>query len=320
MKRGEKPVEKLQIGDKVMTMSGTLRPIKWIGTRSYGGRFVMGNKNILPICFKAGALGENVPCRDLWISPHHAMYLDGVLIEARDLVNGASIVQAERVEKVEYFHIELDSHDVILAEGALSETFIDDDSRGMFHNAHEYGALYPDAERVAARYCAKRCADGYEVEAARRNIDALAGLRPASAEAPAALRGYVDAVSADRIAGWAQNPEYPEAPVCLDIFAGGRLIGQTLANGYREDLKQAGIGSGNHSFGFELPHRVAFTDVTVRRSFDGTLLPALAGAAAQVSQTTKAACSCGIGPARSSAFASSPARSFLNGRPKRQCA
>jgi hypothetical protein len=45
-------------------------------------------------------------------------------------------VQAERIDKIEYFHIELDSHDVILAEGALSESFIDDDSRGMFHNAH----------------------------------------------------------------------------------------------------------------------------------------------------------------------------------------
>ena len=65
---------------------------------------------------------------------------EGVLIEARDLVNGVSIVHAERGE-VEYFHVELDSHDVIIAEGAFSETFIDDDSRGMFHNAQEYSAL-----------------------------------------------------------------------------------------------------------------------------------------------------------------------------------
>jgi hypothetical protein len=55
----------------------------------------MGRKDILPICFKAGSLGENVPMRDLWISPRHAMYLDGVLIEAKDLVNGVTVVQAE---------------------------------------------------------------------------------------------------------------------------------------------------------------------------------------------------------------------------------
>jgi hypothetical protein len=70
---------------------------------------------------KAGAIAENVPRRDFWISPHHAMYLDGVLIEARHLVNGVSVVRAGRVEKVEYVHIELGTHDVIIAEGALPE-------------------------------------------------------------------------------------------------------------------------------------------------------------------------------------------------------
>jgi hypothetical protein len=278
--RGEVAVEDLRIGDGVIVMSGLLRPIKWIGTRSYGGRFIIGRKDLLPICFKPGSLGEGLPQRDLWISPHHAMYLEGVLIEARDLVNGVSIVQAERVEKVEYFHIELDSHDVILAEGALSETFVDDDSRGMFHNAHEYGALYPDAGRVAARYCAKRCTDGYEVEAARRRIDARAGLRPAGAEATTVLRGYVDTVSASCISGWAQNPAHPEAPVCLDIFVGGRLIGQTLANRFRDDLVQAGIGSGKHSFEFISPRGFTFaaSTIEVRRSIDGARLALSSGA------------------------------------------
>ncbi|HEY0911501.1 MAG TPA: Hint domain-containing protein, partial [Bradyrhizobium sp.] len=271
--RGETLVERLAIGDRVVTASGTLRPIKWIGTRSYGGRFILGRTDILPICFKAGSLGDDVPKRDLWISPHHAMYLHGVLIEARDLVNGVSIVQADRVEKVEYFHIELDSHDVILVEGALSETFVDDDSRGMFHNAHEYGALYPDTERVAARYCAKRCAEGYEVEAARRRLSLRAGLQ-ADEPRVTALRGYVDDVGAKRIAGWAQNADHPEAPVCLDIYVSGRLVGQTLANRYRRDLKRAGLGSGPHGFEFTPPAELAFAPgaVVVRRSLDGAVL------------------------------------------------
>ena len=104
------------------------------------------------------------------------MFLQGVLIEARDLVNGVSIVQAERVDKVEYFHIELDSHDVIIAEGALSETFIDDHSRGMFHNAHEYRALYPDVAAAPAHYCAPRLYGGDQVEAARGHIARRAGV------------------------------------------------------------------------------------------------------------------------------------------------
>jgi hypothetical protein len=261
-----------------MTAAGAARPIKWIGRRSYGGRFVMGRKDILPVCIKAGALDDNVPRRDLWISPNHAMYFaddneDGVLIEAKDLINGATIVQAESVEHVEYFHIELDTHDVLIAEGALSESFIDDDSRGMFHNAHEYRTLYTDAPAALARYCAARLDDGYEVEAIRKHLALRAGLVPSDETARAGdLRGYVDRVSTDLIEGWAQNVDHPEAPVCLDIYAGGRLIGQVLANRYRADLAQAGIGSGHHSFVFAAG--LAFTSdaIEVRRSLDGAPL------------------------------------------------
>jgi Hint domain len=271
---GEVAVETLQIGDRVITASGVARPIKWIGKRSYGGRFIMGRKDILPICFKTGSLGDGVPKRDLWISPHHAMYLQGVLIEARDLVNELTVTQAEQVDEVEYFHIELESHDVIVAEGALSETFVDDDSRSMFNNAHEYKGLYPDAAVAEARYCAPRVRDGYQIEAVRRAIDARAGRRASRVSAPT-LRGNIDVMGAGRIAGWAQNPDYPEMPVCLDILSDGQLIGQVLANRYRADLETAGLGSGRHGFEFIPPRelRLSANTVEVRRSLDGKLLP-----------------------------------------------
>ncbi len=176
-------VEDLKIGYRLVTRSGALRQIKWIGRRSYGGRFIMGQKEILPICIRAGALDDNVPRRDLWISPHHAMYIDGLLIEARHLVNGTSIVQAERADTVSYFHVELETHDVIVAEGALSESYLDDDNRGMFQNAHEYDALFPDAPALPAQYCAPRVEDGYELESVRRRL----ALRAAAA-APAESR------------------------------------------------------------------------------------------------------------------------------------
>jgi hypothetical protein len=274
-KCGQKRVENLKIGDKVITASGEQRPIRWVGRRSYSGRFVMGRKDILPVCIKAGALDDNVPKRDLWISPNHAMFLDGVLIEAKDLINCVSIVQADSIEQVEYFHIELESHDVIIAEGALSESFIDDDSRGMFHNAHEYRTLYPDAAIGLAQYCAPRVEDGYEVEAVRQRIAARAGLAANSEGTRIGdLRGYVDRITSECVAGWAQNVEHPQAPVCLDVFAGGLLVGQVLANRYREDLERAGMGGGCHSFEFTLPSGLAFApdEVEVRRSFDGVAL------------------------------------------------
>ena len=276
---GEKPVEELKIGELLVTFNGAMRPIKWIGRRSYGGRFVMGRKDILPICFKAGSLADNVPGRDLWISPHHAMCFEDeaqgrLLIEAKDLVNGVSIVQAEHVDEVAYFHIELETHDVIIAEGALSETFVDDDSRGMFHNAHEYRAQYPDTAPAVAQYCAPRLDHGYEVERARHRIASRAGLGVGEGKRLGVLRGYVDEISRRRIAGWAQAVEHPEAPVCLDICVNGVVIGQTLANRYREDLVRAGVGSGSYSFEFTPPHGFDPTSdvVEVRRSLDGTAL------------------------------------------------
>jgi hypothetical protein len=202
-------------------------------------------------------------------------YLGGMLIEAKDLINGVSIVQAESAERVEYFHIELDTHDVIIAEGALSETFIDDDSRGMFHNAHDYDTLYAEDGRAPAHYCAPRLDEGYDVEAVRQRIAQRAGLvRTADGPRIGGLRGYVDRVGATCITGWAQNIDAHEAPVCLDIFARGRLIGQVLANTHRDDLKQAGIGSGRHGFAFTPPQGLGMPPhaVEVRRSLDGALL------------------------------------------------
>ncbi len=188
--RGEVEVERLAIGDNLITADGAVRPIRWIGRRSYAGRFAHGS-HVLPICIKAGALDVDRPRRDLWISPHHAMFLDGALIEAVDLINGVSIIQAERVEHVDYIHIELDTHDVILAEGAFSESFVDDDSRGIFQNAQEFQALYPDVVTVRpARYCAPRIAFGTQAEASRRRIAQRAGIAympPSAVRGPRAL-------------------------------------------------------------------------------------------------------------------------------------
>ena len=72
------------------------------------------------------------------------MFLDGVLVPADCLVNGSSIVQERGLDRVDYFHVELDTHDILFAEGAAPESFYDDDSRGMFHNVAEFAALYPD--------------------------------------------------------------------------------------------------------------------------------------------------------------------------------
>ncbi|GAP23338.1 hypothetical protein GLF_0220 [Gluconobacter frateurii NBRC 101659] len=160
---GEIPVENLQVGTRVQTASGEIRPIRWIGRRAYDPIFAYGNRDVLPILLRKGSLGNTLPRRDLTVSPLHAMFVDGYLIPALHLVNGLSIIQIEKPDQISYIHIELETHDILLAEGAPSESFIDDGSRGMFHNAHEYSELYPDAPVVPAQYCAPRLEDGEEL-------------------------------------------------------------------------------------------------------------------------------------------------------------
>jgi hypothetical protein len=173
---GEMPVEEVKIGDRLPTLHGGLRAVKWIGRRSYDGRFIARNKRALPVCIKAGALRDGVPKRDLWVSPGHAIYVDGALVHAGRLVNGVSIIQPMQVVRVDYYHIEMETHEVIFAEGCAAETFLDEHFRGLFQNAAEFGTRYP-GQSAPARLCLARLDAGRGLAARRRRIAARAAGR-----------------------------------------------------------------------------------------------------------------------------------------------
>ncbi len=241
--------------------------LKWIGRRAYSARFARNNPDLLPIRFKAGSLAENVPARDLLVSPQHAMFLDGVLIPAEHLVNDATIVQEAPGEDIHYFHLELDSHDVLIAEGAFSESFVDDDSRGMFQNAHEFRAFYPGERQNEAVYCAPRVEDGFKLDRARRRLAERAGLVYPAATDFGALLGAIEHCDHAGVSGWALNAAYRNAPVCLDAIVDGGLIGYAFAEAARE--------KGGWRFDLRFPVALDPTcehKIELRRSADGARL------------------------------------------------
>ncbi len=173
---GAVAVEDLRIGDRLITLDGAAKPIKWIGKRAYAGRFAAQNPQAMPILIARDALADGIPFRDLLVSPMHALWLEGALIPARYLVNGVSIRRLRDLTRVEYFHLELENHAVIWAEGAPAESYIDDSNRGMFQNAAEYPVLYPAASPLPARYCAPRLEHGPVVRAWQEKLAQRAGV------------------------------------------------------------------------------------------------------------------------------------------------
>ena len=268
---GEQPVEALAIGDMVATRRGGLRRIKWIGRQSFDPRFVRNNREKLPVCIKAGALGGGLPLRDLFVSPGHSMLLGETLVLARNLVNGVTISQSETAEDVHYYQLELEAHDCVLAEGSWSESYADGPGlRAQFHNAAEFAALYPDyVEPAEVSLCLPRPQQGAALAAALAPVVAQA----AQGQVPGAMLGWVDRIEEGRIEGWAVDLAQPELPVLLEVLHGEDVLGTILACDPRLDLRVAGYAQGHCSFSFAAPLGLASEAITVRRAADGCALP-----------------------------------------------
>jgi hypothetical protein len=121
----ERRVEDLRINDLVVTSSGEAKRVQW----KWGRRFerLSGQKwgeELVPIRVARSALGPNTPHRDLYLSRYHCLHLDGVLIPVVDLINDSTIARVDvaHLKEIEYFHVKLERHSVIYAEGAACET------------------------------------------------------------------------------------------------------------------------------------------------------------------------------------------------------
>jgi len=141
---GAIPVEQLRVGQRVITPEGG-RPITWIGHRRLDPRRHPRPSQILPVRIAAGAFGPGVPERDLFLSPDHAIYWEGVLIPIRYLLNGSTVAQTGQLQPVTYWHVELDRHSVLLAEGLAAESYLPTDDHSGFDNGGAVVTLHPGA-------------------------------------------------------------------------------------------------------------------------------------------------------------------------------
>jgi len=180
--RGEVAVEHLRIGDLVQTVLGdALIPIAWVGRREVDCARHPHPRKVWPVRIAAGAFGSNRPHTDLFLSPDHAVYVNGVLIPIRHLINGSTITQVP-IDQVTYHHVELPAHDVLLAEGLPAESFLDLRDGSNYANRPGPTRLYPDysARMWEAFGCARLVVTGPELHAARALVAGAASARAAA--------------------------------------------------------------------------------------------------------------------------------------------
>jgi hypothetical protein len=269
---GEIAIERLSIGDAVLGADGLARRIKWIGRRRYPAPMVARARHLRPVRIAPGALGPGTPRRFLEVSPEHALLIDGLLIPAGALVNGATITRATDSRDVSYVHIELFEHAVILAEGAAAETFVPLAGRALFDNAADYAHRYPDDPPPARLMPRSEC--GEAVERVRERLARRAGVLDAQGPS-GALQGHIERVADGVLHGWAYDATVPARRLVFDVVLAGRVSGRAVANRYRSDLDFHGLPA----CGLLLPVPRG-APMTLRRAGDNAMLPFAADALA----------------------------------------
>ena len=195
--RGEVAVENLRAGDSVLSARGVLVPVIWAGHREVDCRRHPEPEKIMPVRVAAHAFGAGQPARDLWLSPDHAVFIENVLIPIRHLVNGVTVQQVE-VDAITYYHIETERHELVLAEGLATETYLETGNRAAFANGDRVAQIHPDFGRRSDHHylmwetfgCAPLRVAGEEVERARLTLSRQAEtLRRDSADVADAADG-----------------------------------------------------------------------------------------------------------------------------------
>ena len=162
-------MQSLRVGDRVRAvLTGRWEQIEWIGHRVVDCTRHPRKDQVWPIRVSAHAFGPCQPGRDLWLSPHHAVFVNDVLIPVGLLVNGTTVRQIQ-LPAIDYWHVELPRHEVILAEGMPAESYLDTGDRTDFLGTGPFTTLFPTfgPRRAGSDGCAPLVLDGPDLEVVR---------------------------------------------------------------------------------------------------------------------------------------------------------
>ena len=179
--RGERPVEELRSGDRVITRDNGLQEIAWVGQIQMPGTVLKANPHLKPILIKAGLLGNGLPEKDMLVSPNHRVIVANdrthlffdeseVLVASKHLLGTAGVHEVDGIATT-YIHFMFERHEVVLSNGAWTESFQTDDFslKGVGNSQrNEIFELFPELEEkrgVAAYETARRSLREEEAQA-----------------------------------------------------------------------------------------------------------------------------------------------------------
>ncbi len=130
---GELPVEELTAGDMVLTKDAGYQPIRWINSQVVSAETLVLKPALYPIKIAKGALGENYPSSDLYVSPQHRVLVkwklaekmfgeSEILVAAKKLLEVDGVEMVTDLDEVEYFHFLFDEHQIVYSNGAETES------------------------------------------------------------------------------------------------------------------------------------------------------------------------------------------------------
>jgi Hint domain len=174
---GDVRVETLKAGDLVLTASGEMRPVKWMGHTDVDFRRTPKGSPGLPIRIAADAFGPDRPSQDLYLSAGHSVcveLLGEVLIPIGYLVNGSTIAEVE-TDATSYWHVELDSHDILIANNLPAESYLAMANRGSFEELRGLLPTFEEGrERTHADFCRPVVIEGPILDFVRQRLAARA--------------------------------------------------------------------------------------------------------------------------------------------------